>query len=172
MVKRITRCRLYASCIGNGNITELTYPSGTGIFGYNVQPEAVTLAAVDGSLAPATTTYSYDRLGNIQWLNGPRNVSDVIRYRYDAAGQLVGTVSGDPDGPSGPLPHLATRLTRNADGQVTVTETGHVADYADADWNAMTVSQRFATSYDAFGRTESSAQTSWDGNTIYSLTVA
>ena len=69
-----------------------------------------------GTLA-ATSAMTYDNRGNLLTVDGPLSgADDTIRYRYDSADQLIGTIGPDPDG-AGALKHRAIRTIT-----VTVTE--------------------------------------------------
>uniref|UniRef100_UPI0013D47274 hypothetical protein n=1 Tax=Enterobacter hormaechei TaxID=158836 RepID=UPI0013D47274 len=68
------------------------------------------------------------------------------RYRYDAARQLVGVVSADPDG-AGALKPRAPRTTYDPKGRVTLSETGNVSSQSDGDWAGFTSLQQAATDY-------------------------
>ncbi|NWM24799.1 hypothetical protein GY659_24160, partial [Escherichia coli] len=84
----------------------------------NGLPNVVSKGAGDGSLT-ATTTIAYDDAGNVRTVDGPLPGSaDTTRYRYDAARQLVGVVSADPDG-AGALKPRAQRTTYDPKGRVT-----------------------------------------------------
>lgn len=80
-------------------------------------------------------------------------------YRYDAEGQLTGTISPDPDGTGGNA-HLAVRNTYDAAGRLTKVETGELATWqpenvAPANWHLVTtftVHRIVETSYDPLGR--------------------
>jgi RHS repeat-associated protein len=77
--------------------------------------------------------------------------------RYDAVGRVTGTISADPDGPSGPRPHLAVRNTYDAAGRLVKVESGSLAAWqseavAPAGWTGFTVLQTLDTQYDAMGR--------------------
>lgn len=80
-------------------------------------------------------------------------------YRYDAEGQLTGTISPDPDGAGGNA-YLAVRNTYDAAGRLTKVETGELATWqpenvAPANWHLVTtftVNRIVETSYDPLGR--------------------
>jgi RHS repeat-associated protein len=95
---------------------------------------------------------AYDNIGNLLTVDGPLSGSaDTVRRRYDAARQVVGMVSPDPDG-AGTLKNRAVRYTYNLDGQVTSVERGTVNSQSDADWTAFSVLDQATIAYDAAGR--------------------
>ena len=166
-LRKIRQCRTVTTCTGTADerLTEFFYSNTT-------EPDLQMTAVRTGTGAAtlnSTIRYTYDHLGNPLTFDGPRNVDDISHYRYDAVGQLVGTISADPDG-TGALPRLASRLTRNADGQVTKTEAGTVTGTGDTEWAAFAVSQEVRTQYDAFGRTAAQFQVQPGGTQIYALT--
>lgn len=163
----MTRCRTAATCSGTANelVVELAYDNTQA---ENLQPVSITREAGNATLTQ-TTAFTYDHLGNTLTVDGPlAGTADTSRMRYDAAGQLIGTVGPDPDGGSS-LRHLATRLTYNDDGQVTVSEAGWVQSQSDSDWNNFNPIAKSVTAYDEFGRVETSAQVATSGTTQYNL---
>ncbi|MBD3813677.1 MAG: RHS repeat protein, partial [Betaproteobacteria bacterium] len=165
----VSTCRVGASCTGTADerVTEFTYPSGTGVS--NLQPVSVTARSGDNSLT-ATSGLTYDAQGNQVTIDGPLAGSDdLVMRRYDAAGQLVGVVGPDPDG-TGALPHLATRLTYNSDGQVKTKEVGSVTGLGDTEWAAFAPAMKYVTGYDAAGRVATNAQVHTSSSIQYNLT--
>lgn len=152
----ITSCRTAEACPGSADerIVDQQYAASTG-GPTNIEVAFVTVKTGDGSLS-ATTSYTYDHLLNVETIDGPMPSADIIRYRYDAAGQVEGVIGPDPDA-GGALPHIATRITRNADGQIIDSETGIVSGYSDSDWAGFTPRTRQQTTYDEFGRTQTVA---------------
>jgi RHS repeat-associated protein len=138
-------CRTQASCAGTANEIVTTY-----IYDGNLRVVSETTRAGDNSVS-ATMAKTYDPVGNLVSVQGPKGSSDTTRYVYDGLRQLVATMSPDPDG-VGPLPVLATRTTYNVDGQPTLVESGYAANQSDSALSAMTVVQGIATSYDSSGR--------------------
>jgi RHS repeat-associated protein len=162
------RCRTTASCAGTADeqVVEVAYDN---TLAANLQPVSVTRRAGNGALVQ-TSAFTWDKLGNTLTVDGPLAGSgDTTRYRYDVAGQLVGTVSADPDG-TGPLVHLAARYTYNADAQITVTEQGRVGGQSDSDWAAFAADVKSVTTYDSFGRPATAAQVAPSGTAQFSLT--
>lgn len=161
-------CRTAASCVGTANEqrTIISYPT-TGA--HNLNPSQVASASGNGVIN-LTTNFTYTSRGEIATVDGPlAGTGDTTSYRYDNTGQVVGVIGPDPDG-AGALPHLATRMAYNPDGQVTVTENGHVAGTSDAAWNNFAVNTVGQKTYDNFGRVRTVAQISTDGATRYSIT--
>lgn len=131
--------------------TTTVYQVGSPSVGSNLLPVSTTTAAGNGSLS-ATTTTTYDAVGNVLTVDGPLPGSaDTVRHIWDAMRQPVGIISPDPDG-SGSLLHPATRTTYNADGQVTKVEQGTTTGQTDAAWASFTVLQTATTDYDTQGR--------------------
>jgi RHS repeat-associated protein len=152
-VTSISACQTTAFCAGTADEmkTTMAYEQGSASVGSNLFPISSTIGAGDGSIT-ATTTTSYDRMGNVIAIDGPlAGTSDTTTYRYDAARQRVGVIGPDPDGASARKP-IAQRMTYNANGQVTLIETGSVADTSDAAWTAFSSQEEVATGYDANGR--------------------
>jgi RHS repeat-associated protein len=88
--------------------------------------------------------------------------------RYDLSGRVTGTISADPDGPSGPLPFRATRNSYDPAGRLVLVETGALAAWqpeavAPRDWSGFTVFQSLATTWDAGNRKTSEAMRGPDG---------
>ncbi|MEM6682630.1 MAG: RHS repeat-associated core domain-containing protein, partial [Pseudomonadota bacterium] len=112
-------------------------------------------------LIPANRAPSQSRNSSKRWrplppgcavatIDGPLPGSnDTVYYYYDEIRRLRAQVGPDPDG-SGGQPRSVTRYAYNADGNVTQTDTGHVA--TPANWNAMTVTARMKYYYDPYGR--------------------
>ncbi len=162
-------CKTQASCAGTADETRKTVdygPQTTGVTS-NLLPVSQTEAAGDNSLS-ATATYSYDPVGNQIAVDGPlAGATDTTRIRYDAARRVVGVVSPDPDGPGGLLPR-AQRTTYDADGKVTTTELGTVADQSDSAWTGFSSLQQSVTTYDVNARAV--RQELKSGGVTYSLT--
>ena len=157
----ISQCQTTASCAGTADEVATT-------IGYDANLNAISISkgAGDGSLT-ASTAITYDPIGNVQTVDGPLpGTADTTRYRFDAARQLLGVVSPDPDG-GGPLKNRAQRYSFNADGQPTLVEVGTVTDQSDAAWSGFQSAQQVAPTYDAAGR--SIAQTLTAGGTTYAV---
>ena len=148
--RTVRTCRTATDCAGSANemIAEATYDAA---LSPNLNAVAITSRAGNGTL-PRTSRMTYTSLGDIATIDGPETGSqDTTTYRYDSAGQPVGTISPDPDGSTG-NPHVAERVTYNPDGQVTKRETGTVTGTSDAAWNAFAPVSESRVEYDAFGR--------------------
>jgi RHS repeat-associated protein len=154
-----SECATLASCDGTADETVTTYAFEASAYASggapnNVLPTSVTVAAGDGSVS-ATTTNAHDVYGNLIAVDGPLpGPDDTAHTYYDAARQVIGQVGPDPDG-AGPLPHRATRITYNLDGQPTLLESGtttsQAADYATA-FASFAPLEKFETVYDTAGR--------------------
>ena len=157
----ISACRTGSSCTGTSDEVKATLAWDS-----NGNLTSNTVAAGDNSLS-ATTAMTYDAIGNLLTVDGPLSGSaDTTRYRYDAARELVGVVSPDPDG-SGSLKNRAVRNTYT-NGLLTKTEQGTVNSQSDTDWAAFTSLQEVDTGYDANARPVTQSLVS--GGTTYALT--
>ncbi|AGH49274.1 YD repeat-containing protein [Sphingomonas sp. MM-1] len=146
-------CKTTASCAGGADEVKTTLGYGAQVAGTanNLLPVTTSSGSGDGALT-ATASVTYDSIANTLTVDGALSgTADTIRYRYDAARRVVGTVSPDPDG-AGALKHRATRYTYRPDGLVSQVESGTVASQSDADWAAMAVLDKAQISYDVNGR--------------------
>jgi RHS repeat-associated protein len=145
-LSNISACETTASCNGAADEVETIIAYG----GDNKLPTSITKRAGNGTLAEVSTM-TYDDIGNLATVDGPLSgTADTVRYHYDAARQLVGTVSPDPDG-GGALKPRAQRLTYNLDGQVEQTEVGTVVSPTSA-ISTIAVLETATVAYDAAGR--------------------
>jgi len=162
MLTGVSNCVTTASCTGTADEVKTATSYGT-----NLLPSSVSTGSGDGLLT-ATTAYTYDAVGNQLTIDGPlAGTADTTRTRYDAARQIVGVVSPDPDG-AGTLVPRAKRFTYNLDGQVTNVEVGTVVDQGDPAWAAFSSLQQTNTTYDVGGRKMSETLTG--GGTTYAVT--
>lgn len=149
------------SCVGTADEVKA-------VIGYdaNRQPTTVSQGNGTGTLT-ATVTTAYDAIGNPITVDGPlAGTADTTRTRYDNGRRVVGVIGPDPDG-AGSRKHKAQKLTYNADGQVTLTETGTVNSQSDADWTAFAASEKVTSTYDANARKTKDVLGS--GSTSYSV---
>jgi RHS repeat-associated protein len=161
-VSGISVCQTSASCVGTADEVKTSISYDT-----NGLPNLVSTGAGNGSLT-ATTSITYDDVGNVQTVDGPlAGTADTARYRYDAARQLVGVVSPDPDG-GGALKPRAQRITYDAKGRMTLKETGSVNSQSDSDWAGFTSLQQVTTDYDGVDRTVKQMLSA--GGTTYQVT--
>jgi RHS repeat-associated protein len=141
----------------------LSYGAQTAGTANNLLLVSQTVAAGSGSPS-STTSMTHDAQGNIATMTDA--LGHVTRYRYDADRELLGVVGPDPDGPGGKW-NPAQRITYDADGRVTLRETGTASSQADSDWGSFSSHRQVATAYDANGRrTQDSAQA---GGTTYAV---
>lgn len=155
-------CQTLAACTGIADETKLT-------IGYNsnLLPVSTTRGDGTGALA-ATSTMTYDLVGNMLTLDGPlAGTADTTRFRFDAARQLIGTVSPDPDG-AGALKNRAIRATFRPDGQLSKQELGTVNSQSDPDWALFAPLETVDITFDANNRAET--QKLSGGGTAYALT--
>lgn len=121
---KVSECRVAtaanpASCVGTSDEKVTTYAYNSN----NVFLTSVTTAAGDGSNS-ATISYSYDYVGNVTSVKGPRTDVDDTRYAtYDLRRRKVFEIGADPDG-AGPLPRPIARHVYDADGNEIRTEYG------------------------------------------------
>ncbi len=120
------------------------------------QPYSVTLT--DKGLTPlvATTTYTYDVLGDVVAVDGPRTDVDDTSYKtYDANRRVVCEIGVDPDG-TGTLVRAMTRHAYDEVGRELETDTGYGASTTDCtpttSSGPMTVVHFTRMTYDAAGR--------------------
>lgn len=133
----------------------------------NLLPITATIAAGSGSLS-ATTTSTFDYVGNVASVDGPAaGTSDAIYYRYDAGRQIVGQITPDPDG-AGSLRYRAVRTTYNSMGWATTIDRGTVLNLSDSAWTSFATLQRNALTYDSGGRVTKSEKLT--GTTVFGVT--
>lgn len=147
-VTAVSTCQTGAApaCVGTADEAKTTVAWTHGLL-----PSTITSGAGDGSLE-ARETRGYDAVGNLITLDGPlTGTADTVRYRYNLNREAIGTVGPDPDG-AGPLKHRAQRLTIDARGLPTRSETGTVVSQGDADWAAFQPLQESRQDYDAWRR--------------------
>ena len=162
-VTGVSACRTGSSCAGTADEVKTTIA-----YDANGNATSQSSGAGDASLT-ATSAMTYDPLGNLLTVDGPlAGTADTIRYRYDAARQVVGIVSPDPDG-SGALKNRAVRATY-ANGLLTKVEQGTVNSQSDSDWAAFSSLQEVDTAYDSNARPVTQSLVA--GGTIYALTQA
>ena len=134
-----------ATCVGTSDELRTTIAYGTN----NVLPVSKTISLGDGS-NQATTTFTYDRYGNIIVEDGPRpGTDDASYYFYDAKRRRTGAIGPDPDGSSGPLPRQAMRTTYGVDDQIEAVARGVTTGTTQADLLAAVVDSQVTTTYDA-----------------------
>ncbi|MBA3812375.1 MAG: RHS repeat protein, partial [Caulobacteraceae bacterium] len=159
-------CQTRAACAGLADEVTGTLAYGTSGVANNLAVTSASAGSGDGALT-ATTSLTYDAVGNRLTVQGPLGAAQTSRYRYDPARQLTGVVGPDPDG-AGPLKFPALRYTYNLDGQATLVERGTVASQSNFDWPAFATLEQRAQAYDTQGRP---TQTSFaSGGLTYALT--
>jgi len=162
LLSSISQCATTSSCSGAADEIKTTTN-----YGSNLLPSSVSSGSGDGALT-ATTAYTYDSVGNLLTVDGPLSGSaDTTRIRYDAARQVIGEVSADPDG-AGSLVPRARRITYNLDGQTTKVEKGTVVDQGDSAWTGFTSLEEVDTTYDLGGRKTMDSLVA--GGTTYAVT--
>ncbi|HYI49646.1 MAG TPA: hypothetical protein VEX35_14400, partial [Allosphingosinicella sp.] len=149
------------SCVGTADETRT-------VIGYDARGNLTSTEQRDGTgTLSASRAMTYDALGNLLTVDGPLSGSaDTIRYRYNAARQIVGVVGPDPDG-GGARKHRAMRATYANDLPTSV-EQGNVDSQSDGDWANFAAQQRVEQDYDANARPV--VQRLMSGSTAYALT--
>ncbi len=142
-----------APCAGLADEVKTTtaYLAGNASTASNLVPVSTTSGDGAGVLA-ATTTVDYNYLGDVRIVDGPLpGNQDSTRTYYDVGRQVIGVIGPDPDG-SGALLYRASRTTYNANGQVTLAETGTATSQSDAGMSSFATLLQTATYYDSVGR--------------------
>lgn len=158
----ISACQATASCNGGADEVEV-------VTSYNSQLQPVTRTSRDGAQTLiATDTYGYDAVGNLVTVDGPLSgTADTTKYRYNAARDVIGMVSADPDGTSATKNSRAVRVTYT-NGLRTKVENGTVNSQSDADWANFAAQETVDATYDANARLTS--QKLSNGATSFALT--
>jgi RHS repeat-associated protein len=141
----LSQCQTGSSCTGTSDEVKATI-----VYDSSGNVTSQSTGSGNGSLT-ATTARTYDAMGNLLTVDGPLSgTADTTRYRYDAARELVGVISPDPDG-SGSLKNRAVRNTYT-NGLLTKIEQGTVNSQSDTDWTAFSSVQEVDTAYDSNAR--------------------
>ncbi len=127
VLTQVAQCASSISCAGTSNqhISNYTYDN-------NLFPTAVTQTVGDNSVSVTTTT-TYDNMGNVAVVDGPRTDVDDRSYKtYDIMRRVVYEIGVDPDG-SGPLPRqVVHHIYDNAGFEIQTEEgTGNATDGSD-----------------------------------------
>ena len=159
-------CATSVTCDGTVNQLKTTTAYAT----YNLLPSSAIVAAGDNSVS-ATTTYTYDAVGNIITADGPRTDVDDISYKtYDSLRRPVYEVSVDPDG-AGPLKrvvvhHVYTNVfeTQSESGSGNATNGSDFvrASYVMTSYNTMGQKTLTAAYIDGNGTAQSLSQFNYD----------
>ncbi|MEA3009018.1 MAG: hypothetical protein QOJ91_710, partial [Sphingomonadales bacterium] len=159
----VSQCRTTSACAGtadevktamaydpNGNLYRTVSGNGTG-----------TLVAA--------STMTFDGLGNLKSVDGPLlDADDTALIYYNAARQVKGTVSPDPDG-TGPLrPRAVRNVYNSATGLLERVEQGNVDSQADTGFTTFGAASAVETRYDGNARPVTIALLS--GSAAYALT--
>jgi len=143
VVTGTSTCRTTASCTGTADETKVALGYGAN----GLLPTSKTAQSGDGSVQSSVSD-TYDAFGNLISEDGPLSGNgDTIYRRYDQLGRVAGEIKPDPDG-AGPLARAASRLSYDADGNVTKAENGVVHGVTDTDWVAFSSSQAVTSTYD------------------------
>ena len=115
----VSTCATAVTCDGTVNQFKTTTAYAT----YNLLPSSITMGAGDGSMV-ATTASTYDAIGNVVKVDGPRSDVDDTSFRtYDANRRLVYELGVDPDG-SGALKRKIVYHVYDDDGVEIRTDLG------------------------------------------------
>lgn len=152
------------ACLGTADETRTTYAYASA----NLWPTSVTVAAGNGSIS-ATTTNSYDAVGNIIATDGPLpGAADITTYRYDVLRRQVGVIGPAVVNNLSQTRHRATRTRYHLNGQADLVEQGYVLSPSDTDWAGFVSLSKTASEFDSLGRlTKVSRQ---DATTTYAVT--
>jgi RHS repeat-associated protein len=80
-------------------------------------------ARIDPSGINLTTSLTFDDVGNLTQVNGPRSASDITNYKWDTSRRLIATIRPDPGSSKQP----AVEYVYSADDQLVITKTGFVS---------------------------------------------
>lgn len=121
-----------AACAGTADEVKQTISYGPQTAGTanNLWPVSQTVAAGDSSVS-ASSSQTYDSLGNIASSTGPLGAGQTSYRFYDANRRLIGTIAPDPDS-TGPRTPAATQFSYNDDGALTTQSVGTVPNQATA----------------------------------------
>jgi RHS repeat-associated protein len=158
----VSQCGTAASCTGTADEVKT-------VLAYDANGNLYWTATGDGTGSlVAATTMTHDPIGNLLTVDGPLpGTADTSRTRYNAARQVVGSVSPDPDG-AGALRHRAVRNTYDGStGLITRVEQGNVDSQSDSDWAAFSAALAVETLYDVNARPVVSKLVS--GSTVHAL---
>jgi RHS repeat-associated protein len=157
----VSECQTLASCAGGADEVKTT-------LGYDANANATSVSKGNGTGSlTATTGMAYDAMGNLLTVDGPLlTVTDITRFRYDAARRQVGAIGPDPDA-GGSLKHRAVRTTYDTAGRATRQERGTVNSQSDPDWAAFAPLETVDMGY-TNGRVTSHKLSA--GGTAYALT--
>ncbi|HEX9946130.1 MAG TPA: RHS repeat-associated core domain-containing protein [Allosphingosinicella sp.] len=160
---QVSQCQTTSSCAGTADEVKTT-------MSYDANGNVTSSGTGDGTgTLTAASAMTYDWIGNLLTVDGPLPGSDdTSRTLYNAARQVVGSISPDPDG-AGALKHRAVRNGYDPlTGLLIKIEQGNVDSQSDVDWAAFTPAQAVETEYDANARPVVTKVSS--GSTVYALT--
>ena len=122
-------------------VTNFNYAPSTGKY-------LLSSVTVDPAGLNLTTSFTFDALGNVTAVDGPRmDVNDVSNYTWDANRRLTMAISPDPDG-AGSLPRPATRYRYDTDGELLGLDKGTTTTATGSDFSAL---ETTTYAYDATG---------------------
>lgn len=141
---RSSTCSLSTTCPQSEEIFSLLFYGSSYSFS-NLLPISRTIGS---SSIQSTTTYKYDKIGNVTSIDGPRtDAQDITYFEYDVYRRQTFSIGEDPDG-SGPLKRIASRTNYNPAGRVTTVENGLTSGASSANF----VSRMYRRySYDYYG---------------------
>ncbi len=153
-----TQLSTLTSCPSDANTSVTTTDYGTSTtapYTYkSFMPYSVTQTDKSTSPLVATTTYTYDVMGNVVAVNGPRTDVDDTSYKtYDADRRVVCEIGVDPDGTTTTLSRAMVRHVYSNIQEVE-TDTGYGTSTTDCTPGSgmATLSARTLMIYDSDGR--------------------
>ncbi|MEH3098720.1 RHS repeat domain-containing protein [Sphingomonas adhaesiva] len=153
-VNQISKCLTSESCVGSAGERRTS-------FAYDTSGNATSVITSAGATPVSTVSYGYDSVGNQVSVTDPLGAQTKIFY--NAARQITGMISPDPDG-IGPLRNRGVDYHYDAAGRVDLVQVGSV----NPDGSKYTSVQQTGLSYDAYGRKTAERVTA--GGTTYSVT--
>lgn len=155
-----------AACAGGADETKTTVNFGPQSAGTanHLFPVSQTVAAGDGSLS-ATTSQTYDNIGNVVTTTGALGAGQTSYVFYDANRHVTGAIAPDPDG-SGSRTPVAVEYTYNADGALTQRSIGTVPNQATV-LTGFSEAFRYWQLLDQYDRTIRT--TTWSSGTNYQV---
>jgi RHS repeat-associated protein len=155
LLTQISECKsgVAPACVGTANETRtvIAYQVGNATTPSNLLPISRTVRSGDGTLI-ATTTWTYDTLGNKLTEDGPLSgTADTTRWIYDARRRVAGVIAPDPDG-TGALLFRATRNTYDPAGRLTKVEQGTTTNNSATALSTFAAIQTVETAYDQLDR--------------------
>lgn len=145
----VASCRTLASCTGGTDERKIVFDYGpqSDSAGNNLHLLGTTASLGNGALA-ATTTVSYDSMGNAVAIDGPQSdTADQLMSGYNSVRQPLWLIGPDPDA-SGTALFPAVKYAYRSDGQVDYVQSGTVTTQSLGGLSSFVELQRQTTIYD------------------------